>query len=556
MTNQLLIIAEVISVITALGVALLVLFSARQSTLNRLICLALLLLAGWAGSIVLTAIFQSTFFGRLTFSFGIFTLPICIVFLLLFSGKPLDKWRLVLLLGPPTVVALLAPIEGLLFDQMEIINGSIVTYGAGALLPMFEVLYFFYTAYLIKVIYDGYKTLTGIKRVQLNYLIVGFVLTLGIATLTNMILPMLKIYDYTGYGPLTILPWTIAAAYMATKHHLWEPRVVLSEVWALLLILSALSAFLANRGSFELMILVMASIGSALLVNSVLAESKANADLRLKNIQLEKDKEELQKLDQMKNEFLDMATHELNTPIAAIKGRLDMAVKENTINLNDKQKEFLAPVLSNAGRLSDMAKDTLDVIQIDQKKFELHPTETDIDVFINDIISGFKNEVAQKNNTLIYTGLGSHAPKIALDQNKIKEMLINLISNANKFSQNGKIQIMAQIADDKITISVSDEGAGITAKDQEHLFEKFYHQAGLTRKIRENSKAPVWVYIFVKTLLNSTAAKSGSNRKRTTAALSLLLCPLFIDKLLCGNLLITNNLAMFYHSHFGSGSVG
>lgn len=474
MTEQLLIIAEAISVVTTFGVAFLVLFSARQSTLNRLICLALLLLAGWAGSIVLTAIFGSTFFGRLTFSFGIFTLPSCIVFLLIFGGKPLDKWRPVLLAGPPAVVALLAPIEGLLFDQMEIVGGNIVTYGAGPLLPLFEVLYFFYTAYLIKVIYEGYKTLTGIKRVQLNYLIAGFAFTLGIATLTNMILPMLKIYDYTGYGPLTILPWTIATAYMATKHHLWEPRVVLSEVWALLLILAALAAFLANRNGFELMILAMAAIGSALLVNSVLAESKANADLRVKNIQLEKDKEELQKLDRMKNEFLDMATHELNTPIAAIKGRLDMAVGENTINLNDKQKGFLAPVAANASRLSDMTKDTLTVIQLDQKKFELKLTETDIDAFVNEIVLSFKNEATQKNNTLIYTGLGNQAPKIALDQAKIKEVLVNLISNANKFSQNGKIRILAQIADDKVTISVSDEGVGIAAKDQEHLFEKFY----------------------------------------------------------------------------------
>lgn len=459
---------------TTFVIALLVLFSNRKLVMNKLICLALLLLAFWAGSIVLTSIYQSTFFGRLTFSFGIFAIPSCIVFLKLLAGRIIAKWQVTLLFTPPLIVALLAPTEGMLFPKMEIIQGSIVTEGAGPLLPIFEFLYFFYIVWLIKVIYDGYKTLTGTKRVQLNYLSAGFAFTLGITTLTNMILPMMKIYDYTGYGPLTILPWSIATAYMATKHHIWEPRVVLSEVWALLLILAALASVSVNRGLFEFIILGMVAVGSALLVNSVLKESEANAALRQKNIQLEKDKEELKKLDKMKDEFIDMATHELNTPITAIRGRLDMAIHENLSHLTPDQSKFLEPVLADSSRLAEMVKDTLDVIQFDQKKIELHPVETDLNGFIKDVVLSFEKGIINRGNTLEFYGLKGEAPKIPLDQVRIKQVLENLIGNANKFTSKGKIIINSRLEDDRVIISVSDSGVGIAETDQEHLFEKFY----------------------------------------------------------------------------------
>ena len=349
-----------------------------------------------------------------------------------------------------------------------------MTEGAGPLLLIFEILYFFYLAWLIKVIYIGYKTLTGIKRVQLNYLSAGFAFTLGITTLTNMILPMMKIYDYTGYGPLTILPWSMATAYMATKHHIWEPRVVLSEVWALLLILAAIASVSISHGTLEFVILGMIAIGSALLVNSVLSESKANAALRQKNIQLEKDKEELEKLDKMKDEFIDMATHELNTPITAIRGRLDMAIHENLSHLTPDQSRFLLPVLADSGRLAKMVKDTLDVIQLDQKKIELRPVETDINSFVRDIASGFEREIVKNNNVLEFYGLKDLNVKIAFDRDKIKQVLENLISNANKFTSKGKIIINSRLEDDRVVISISDSGVGISETDQEHLFEKFY----------------------------------------------------------------------------------
>jgi len=202
-----------------------------------------------------------------------------------------------------------------------------------------------------------------------------------------------------------------------------------------------------------------------------------NKSLEKQAHQLERDKKELVELDRMKDEFLQMATHELNTPITAIQGRLDMAVRENMCKLNDEQKAFFQPILDQTVRLAHLSKDVLNVARIDQHRLVINPLETDIDPLVSQIVSSLEIKAKEKGNSIAYIPMSKSLPKLTIDQSKIGEVITNLINNANKFTENGKIAVTSKLKDDKVIISVADTGIGIDEKDQKHLFEKFY-QAG------------------------------------------------------------------------------
>lgn len=202
-----------------------------------------------------------------------------------------------------------------------------------------------------------------------------------------------------------------------------------------------------------------------------------NKNLVKQACQLEKDKKDLMDLDRMKDEFLQMATHELNTPITVIKGKLNMAIDEDMCHLNDEQKDFLRPVLNDTERLSRLSRDILDTARIDQNRLKINAVEGDLDNLINQLVSGFAVNAKERNNSVNYIPVTRPLPKITFDQTKISEVINNLLTNANKFTENGKIVVSAKVQDKYIIISVTDTGIGISKEDQNNLFHKFY-QAG------------------------------------------------------------------------------
>ena len=202
-----------------------------------------------------------------------------------------------------------------------------------------------------------------------------------------------------------------------------------------------------------------------------------NTNLEKQAHHLEKDKKELVELDRMKDEFLQMATHELNTPITVIQGQLSMAITENMCKLDPEQKKFLEPVLINTTRLANLSRDILNVARIDQHRLSINPAETDLNALIAQIVSSLEVKAKTKGNALTYIAPTKPLPKVTIDQTKIGEVITNLVSNANKFTDKGKISVTSQLKDSKIIISVADTGIGIEKKDQKYLFEKFY-QAG------------------------------------------------------------------------------
>ena len=171
-----------------------------------------------------------------------------------------------------------------------------------------------------------------------------------------------------------------------------------------------------NAGiGLKLVLFIVLIFSSYLLVKSVRKEVIAMEKIEKLAHKLEDDKKKLVELDRMKDEFLQMATHELNTPITVIQGKLSMAIDENMCNLDEKQKEFLEPVLVDTKRLSNLSKDILDVARIDQHRLKINVAEADLDALIDSIVSDFKNEAKERGNSIEYIKSNEKLPRISFD---------------------------------------------------------------------------------------------------------------------------------------------
>jgi signal transduction histidine kinase len=195
--------------------------------------------------------------------------------------------------------------------------------------------------------------------------------------------------------------------------------------------------------------------------------------------ELEKTKKELQKiienekeLNELKSRFVSMASHEFRTPLTTMMSSLSLVTQYSEQNDSINQKKHVAKIKKSIHHLTDILNDFLSVGKLEEGKIEYLPEELNLKTLLNDVLSEMKSMAKAKQNlVLFYIG----KEDVILDPRLLKNVLFNLISNAIKFSDEGKtIEINTIAQNSTIKISIKDEGIGISKKDQKHLFERFF----------------------------------------------------------------------------------
>lgn len=194
-----------------------------------------------------------------------------------------------------------------------------------------------------------------------------------------------------------------------------------------------------------------------------------NRKIKEATYELEESNKKLKELDNLKSEFVSLVSHELRTPLTAIVG---FAKTNRTLNLPEKQKRKYLLIIENEGqRLASLIEDFLDISKIESGKIELDITDVDVPVLINEIV----NSIKIPENIKINMNLLKDFPKLRADRNRIKQVIINIIGNALKYTPpGGKITISGEYTDENITVSIKDEGPGIKKEKLEKIFDKFY----------------------------------------------------------------------------------
>jgi PAS domain S-box-containing protein len=183
--------------------------------------------------------------------------------------------------------------------------------------------------------------------------------------------------------------------------------------------------------------------------------------------------EQLQVLDAMKDEFVASVSHELRTPLTSIKGYLELVLSGEAGELNDEQRGYLATVDRNSERLLRLVGDLLFVAQSDAGRLALILDDVDLSMVVHESVESARPSAAAKQIRLELSA--EELPAIQGDRARLAQLLDNLVSNALKFTPAGGTVTVSLSRDEDIALlEVRDTGFGISAAEQEQLFERFF----------------------------------------------------------------------------------
>ncbi|QIP13733.1 PAS domain S-box protein [Spirosoma aureum] len=216
-------------------------------------------------------------------------------------------------------------------------------------------------------------------------------------------------------------------------------------------------------------------------LNSELEEKVADRTQALLETlnQLKQSKEELtqalsveQELGELKSRFVAMASHEFRSPLTALLNSATLIGKYTTSDQQDKREKHLARIRASVNHLNDILEEFLSVGKLEEGKIEAHPSSVDIAKLVSEVLTDLNATL--KPGQTIQTHLSCLSP-VWLDGSLLRKILVNLLSNALKYSEAGSVvQLRGSCLMGQLTLSVQDQGIGISAEDQEHLFERFF----------------------------------------------------------------------------------
>ena len=196
--------------------------------------------------------------------------------------------------------------------------------------------------------------------------------------------------------------------------------------------------------------------------------------------------QKLKDMDKLKTDFLSTVSHELRTPLTSIIGFAEMVKRkfEGSIvcelNLeSEKNKSTVVKIrrnlniiVSEGERLSSLINDLLDISRMEAGKDSLNMIEIDIEEIITQVIT-LTNPIIRNKSLQVVLSIREDLPKIMADKDKLMQVIINLITNAIKFTEEGCIVCTARVLEGNIIVCISDTGLGIRESDKKYIFEKF-----------------------------------------------------------------------------------
>lgn len=204
--------------------------------------------------------------------------------------------------------------------------------------------------------------------------------------------------------------------------------------------------------------------------------SEATKELRRSNAQL-------RKLDEAKDEFISMASHQLRTPLTSIKGYIDMILEGDAGDITPTQRKFLTEAFVSSERMVHLINDFLNVSRLQTGTFIIDKRPVNLAKIVGQELDSLKISADGRELTFAYRKPADF-PMLMLDEGKIRQVIMNFADNALYYSRPGtKITVSLTIEDDEVVLQVKDTGIGVPKEEQTRLFTKFY-RASNARKQR------------------------------------------------------------------------
>jgi len=342
-----------------------------------------------------------------------------------------------------------------------------IVYGKGVDFYLYYMVLFI--IFVIISFIQKYQKANKTQKMQIKLTSLGILLFLLLAASTNLFIPRLFKIDLGNIGPAFSFIMVGFMGYAIGRYKLFELKVIASEIiivliWTILLIqiIVAENTFWKVVGSC---VLIIFSVLGYSLVKSIYKE----IEFRKK---LQKAYQELQKLDKAKSEFLSIASHQLRTPLSIMKGYLSMILEGNYGNVSPKIRNITENLFQTNEQLIKLVNNLLNISRIEAGKMEMNLENISITNLIKETIKEIEPEAKEKGLYIVYKEK-TKIPYIQIDPDKIKQVLLNILDNAIKYTEKGGINITSEIQDSCVLIKITDTGVGMTREEIQSIFTSF-----------------------------------------------------------------------------------
>ncbi|MGB9743240.1 MAG: ATP-binding protein [Minisyncoccales bacterium] len=341
--------------------------------------------------------------------------------------------------------------------------GFDVVYGK-LFLPFFGTFFLVLVGLFFFNIFKRYKKAGNIEKQQFKYFFLGLGIFIGSILFFNSFLPFIigsqQYYRLGNYSSIFFLAFT---AYAIVKKQLFDIKVILTEILVcFIVLLLIIQTITAPQLSFKILngaIFILFCLFGYYLIKATLREISL--------------RQEVERLSKAKSEFISIASHQLRTPLTAIKGYISMILEGTYGPLPGKMQKPMENVYASNERLIKLVNDLLNISRLEAGRIEFKWEPISIGELIENIVSELKINAEKKGLYLKIVKPKEKLPPITADKDKLRQVILNLIDNAIKYTQQGGITIKLKIENLKLKIAVADTGEGMTQEEINKLFEMF-----------------------------------------------------------------------------------
>lgn len=384
-----------------------------------------------------------------------------------------EKFFLLLLLAPTIIFT---PTEhaiqsfNLLNCEREVTEGWLVYYGY--LMEIFVVLWI-----AIFGLRSYINTKITEKKKQILLMTVGIILFLLAFSWGNIAGSLTEDWSIGQYGLLGMPIFIGFLVYEMVSYRTFKIKLIGAQALIFgLWILVAGILFLKDIENVRIITsitLVLTLILGYELINSVKKEIEQREKIEKLALDLEHANSRLRELDQMKSQFLSFASHQIRSPLTAIKGYSSMLLEGDYGKMPAKISEAIKIIDTSTQSLIVIVNEFLDVSRIEQGRMKYEFTDFDIRKLVEEVVAEQKPNVEKKGLTLSYTANQNATYSVHADMGKIKQVLGNILDNAIKYTPQGSISVNVEKNLNKIHVLITDTGVGLDPEDISKLFSMF-----------------------------------------------------------------------------------
>lgn len=425
-----------------------------------------------------------SFFLLLDFSSGIFFIVSSLLFCLdiVFPKIFPTIFRFSLILFP-IGVSLFIFFSSLVLSGYQVSDNGTIYPQYGNFGWTYDALLVTFSLISILVLLWGLKRSRGGEIMLYLYPLIGILFTVIIALVTNVFVPVEILYGenykfYSLAGILSPFFLVLFSSYSIFRYHLFNIRILFAEaVLFFILFITFIQIFIISdplQILLRSMVFITLLFLSVMLIRSVNNEVRRKEELQRLTDDLAEANAELRRLDESKTEFISIASHQLRTPLSAIKGFVALLADGSYGTLPKTAEDIVKRVSIATERLIRLVENLLNISRMEAGRLEYRYTEVDFSDVLFELRDSF-SVLASEKEVAISFDIPERGvmPCFLLDRDKMIEVISNLIDNALKYTPHGFVRVRAELLYDAVRISVTDTGMGFSPEMKPLLFQKF-----------------------------------------------------------------------------------